>query len=337
MKRRFFCWTAILLCTALFGGCKSREIIPLEYTSTVVIDSELPDASLVWAGRFQTPTSGMGLFNLAESAFFGVVRSGEIAVHALIDQRELAPSYHTGSLWKLLGWKGEEYRARIGMYIDRSSYFCWEDAVLFHFYVEEDNQYEGKPVTYAGQQVLIEYRPDAKNVYFHALTQTEYRDDRPGTPYSLYQGRIGDKVYFRDGWYSLTEHRYTRYATEDDLPAFGGTPFSTVSLADAIKADPRLQEYVLDERLIWQVDSMARLGDRLYATAVIGDRYYESDPMGEFVSYAGTELWLFMADSASGEILYAEKLQLANYWQGSSALSFYRMSADGRLYDAFLP
>ena len=73
MKRIISLLVLCVMCLSALAGCREREIIPIEYNYEVLVDKERPDESLVWAGRFETPSNGIGLFPSSESRFFGIV------------------------------------------------------------------------------------------------------------------------------------------------------------------------------------------------------------------------------------------------------------------------
>ena len=175
MKRILSILIVLLLGISVFAGCSENEDIPLDYTSEVLIDKEHPDERLVWAGRIQTPTKGVSILESAspKSKIFGIVGQGSIEVIDWNDRDEYVKSYDTDDydLHKILKMSKEEQLKKFNhaIYEDRGQYEHWEDAVLFHLLVPDDNVYKEKPTEYAGKYLFIEYREKEDEVYIQTL------------------------------------------------------------------------------------------------------------------------------------------------------------------------
>ena len=59
MRKILLLLIVLFVCTLFFSACNPKEIVPFEYTSEILIDTEIPCASLVLAGRIGTPTIGL--------------------------------------------------------------------------------------------------------------------------------------------------------------------------------------------------------------------------------------------------------------------------------------
>ena len=343
MKRILSLLVLGMMFFSVLTGCSRREIIPIEYTSEVLVDKELPDESLVWAGKFETPSNGMGLFPSSESRFFGIVEGQSIRTIELSREKEYIQPYGltvaNGYIAKFLKTSRKELRKKFNKALYRETCSIWEDVTLFHFYVDEENTYEeGKSTEYAGKYVFIEYREESGDVYMQAFTPEQYNNaNRSHRIRSDYTGRIGDIYYLSSGYYDLSAHSYKCYESEADLPKYKmESGISYRELLDVLRQDEVLAEHLNDEYL-YNVDKYYILNDRIYAAFVTGaNEHYQED--GGYDKYEGSTLILVMLDAENYEVLYAEKYHSTNYYMGarSYTISMYQKGEDGFLYDPYI-
>ena len=339
MKRILSILIVPLLCISVFAGCSENEDIPLEYTSEVLINKECPDESLVWAGSIQTPTKGVSILESAfpKSKIWGVVGQGSIEVIDWSDRYEYVKSYDTDdyNLHKILKMSKEEQLKKFNhaIYKDRGQYEHWEDAVLFHFFVPEDNAYKEKPTEYAGKYLFIEYREKNDEAYIQALTKEEYEKTPNERIISNFKGRIGDIYYLTYGYYDLSQHKYKCYENETELPKYHED--TSVSIDDYEIYDLLRQNDILlphlPEQGVYKVENTYRVGDRIYVSIAENNRYGEDEP--DYKSW----LILLMLDANTYEVLYAEKYESTNYnLHGSTMLFMYQKGSDGFLYASYI-
>ena len=340
MKRTLSILIVLLLCLSAFVGCSENEDIPLEYTSEVLIDKERPDEHLVWAGRIQTPTKGVSILESAspKSKIFGIVGQGSIEVIDWNDRDEYVKSYDTDDydLHKILKMSKEELLKKFNhaIYKDRGQYEHWEDAVLFHLFIPEDNVYKEKPTEYAGKYLFIEYRKKDDEVYIQALTKEEYEKTPNERIISNFKGRIGDIYYLTYGYYDLLQHKYKCYDEEAELPKYhkddAALQINGYDLYDLLRENEILLPH-LPEQGVYNVENTCRVGDRIYISIAEDARYGEDDP--DYKSW----LMLLMIDADTYEVLYAEKYESTNYnLHGSSTLFMYQKGSDGFLYAPYI-
>ena len=226
MKRILLLLILTVMCLSVFIGCREREIIPIEYSYEVLVDKERPDESLAWAGRFETPSNGMGLFPSSESRFFGIVEGESLQTIELSREKEYIQPYGltvaNGYIASFMNISRKELRKKFNKALYRETCSIWEDVTLFHFYVDENNTYEeGKSTEYAGKYVFIEYRAGNGKVYMQVLTPEQYKNtNRSHSIISGYTGRIGNIYYLSRGYYDLSAHSYKCYESEADLPKY---------------------------------------------------------------------------------------------------------------------
>ena len=321
----------LLLLVCSFFGCRREETPQIVYGSRVLIELEPMSDRLVYAGEFQTPTSGVSILSSAfpEHQFFGTLSQSTITMHETYQADDVVAE--APALRRVLGYTEKEYRRQINVSESSMDIHVWEDAILYCVEVPEGLQYENETVAYAGKYLLAEYREKTDEAYLCALSPEERYGGRPDALTSAYHGRVDDRYYGTYGYYDLSTHEYRHYETADDLPPYQGSAYSSARDVGKIVSEDALLNKHLNG--VYSADSVYFLGDRIYATVVNGGRYHSegSEP------YEGTDLWVFMLDATSGEILYAECLHLENYWQGSTALRLYRKGEDGLLYDLSLP
>lgn len=337
MKKRILPLIALLLTLFLLPACSEKELIPMEYTSDILIGTEAPDSTLVWAGIFATPASTDGLLSFSESMVFGIVDNHSIQT---VSPREkgkylaYSETYANDHLATLLGIKRERLREKFNLAIPKENAQIWEDTELFHFHIPEDNVYEVKPTEYAGKYVFIRYDKKEDKVYTRLLTPEEYRGENDLRTDS--RGRVGDVCYFEYGYYDLESDTYRCYETAADLPPVPiESNLADKELLEHLKQNEILAPHLTDD-FLYYADRSYRLGNHLYAVLVSGDRHYDT-PSDGYASYAGSELLLVMLDADSHEVLYAERFHSRNYYMGHTLSSFetclYRKGSDGLLYD----
>lgn len=338
MKRFIGLVLALLLGLSVFSGCKKKDI-PFEYTREILIDKELPDKSLVWAGLFETPVRGVAMFESPDDAFFGIVNCEGIRditeVFTYDDGVYIVKTASFDDVCKVLEISIEELCEKFNKVQNAHLPSIWEDVVLYHFAVPEDNTFEGKTTEFAGKYVFIEYREKEEEVYIQALSSEEYNGVNDSVSIkSSKEGRIGDRYYLSKGYYDLTKHKYKLYTNENELPAYNGFRFSHLENSDGklfeiLKADGRLKEELAENATICGISYM---NNRIYIQIIGGDGYYHLEN-GERI-YEGSERISVMLDADTYEILYAEKFHSTSY-NLAIGISFYYMSDDGILYDPY--
>ena len=337
MKRIIFLFAMVAICLSVFVGCKGKENIPFEYTREILIDKELPDKSLVWAGVFETPIEGVGMFESPDDTFFGIVNHEGIRdikeVFSYEDGAYIIKTASFDDVCKVLGISIEELCKKFYHVRNAHLAFIWEDVVLYHFEVSENNSFEGKPTEFAGKYVFIEYREKTEEVYIQTLSPEEYNGNTDASSItSSRKVRIGDRYYLSKGYYDFTDHIYKLYSDESELPknnGFGFSDFESGNLFEILKADTRLWEEIAEDASICGIDY---INNRIYTQIVSGNAYYESEN-GELI-YNGSERISVMLDAETHEILYAEKFYSPNYNIGIG-LKLYYMSDDGILYEPY--
>lgn len=331
-----------LICLPIFSGCSEREVIPIEYTSEILVKKELPEDELVWAGRFVTPLSGVGLLPYSESDFLGIV--GQHTIKTVPTWKEekkyfkLAYPYANDYIADLTRIKREKLREKFNLVIRRENAYIWEDVSFFHFYVPEDDVYEERSTEYAGKYVFIEYSEKEETVYTSLLIPEEY--SKNGIQ-SDYVGRIGNIVYFESGFYDLVTHKYVCYESEAELPPYKFESSKRhKEIRDILRQNEILAE-LLNSDGVYSADRYYLMNDRIYAAFVIGESYHY-EPDGGYEEYEGSDLLLVMLDADTYELLYAEKFHSKNYYMGnpsagpSGIINMYRMGTDGLLYDLYI-
>ena len=337
MKRLVSMILLASLCLLSFLGCNKKEDIPLEYTRELLIDKELPDKSIVWAGVFETPIEGVAMFESPKDSFFGIVNCEGIRditeVFTYDDGVYIVKTASFDDVCKVLGISIEQLCQKFYHVRNAHLAFIWEDVVLYHFEVSENNSFEGKPTEFAGKYVFIEYREKEEKVYIQTLSPEEYNGNSNSSSItSSRKVRIGDRYYLSKGYYDFTDHIYKLYSDESELPennGFGFSDFESGDLFEILKADTRLREEIGENASICGIDY---INNRIYTQIVSGNPYYESEN-GELI-YNGSERISVMLDSETHEILYAEKFYSQNYNIGIG-LKLYYMSDEGILYDPY--
>lgn len=331
MKKTISATLLVLLFLCPLFGCGREETPPIVYDSRVLINSEPMSDRLVYAGEFQTPTSGASILSSAfpEHRFFGTLSQSTITMHETYQTDDVVAE--APALRRALGLSEEEYRKQINVSENAMTVYVWEDAVLYCVAVSEEARYENEPVTYAEKHLFVEYREKTEESYLCVLSPEELYGGKTDALTSAYHGRVDDRYYDTYGYYDFSAHEYRHYETAADLPPYQGSAYSSARDVGKIVSEDALLNKHLNG--VYSADSVYFLGDRIYATVVNGGRYHSegSEP------YEGTDLWTFMIDAADGEILYAECVHLENYWQGTTAMRLYRKGKNGLLYDLSLP
>ena len=334
MKRLLTICLLVVLILLAFSGCEEREVIAFEYTSEILIEKECPSEDIVWAGRFETPRKSGGILTYSDSRFFGIVDDQQIEVIKLSQEKNYFKPFANNvnaNLSKLLGISREKLRAKFDVAVDEINIQRFEDVMLIHFFVPEDDVYNDKPTEYAGQYVFIEYRNKEKTSQIVAVAPNEYADvNNPHRLRTACEGRIGNVYYLCDGYYDLSTHTYKRYENESELPKYEMRHFmSNKEILEIARQDKVLSGYLNDDN-IYYAERYYRFNDRIYAAFVTGDNWYDE--------YNGSELLLVMLDADSNEVLYAEKYHSSNYYMGAATyvIAMYRRGSDGCLYDPFI-
>ncbi len=335
MKKIISVFLLMTLCLPVFSGCRApeKQDIPFEYSYKILVDKELPDQSLVWVGRIQTPTRGVSILEFPEDYFSGIVNSDGIhdfeTYHGGVYYKETS----LNDVCKALKISRKDLSKKFNTEIKSEDILNWEDVILYHFYVPEGNQSDGEPTEFAGKYVFIEYRGQ-EEAYIQALPAEEYNDAYdPFSVYSSVRGRIGNRYYLSNGYYDLTEHKYKLYENKSEIPPYNGHKrlLSGIELLEILKSDEALKEEIT-ERMYVQSD-VHIMKDRIYMTIGRDERYYDGEDDDR--TYAGSVLLTVMLDADTYEILYAAKYHSTNYNIGR-IFGFYRMNKEGMLCDPYV-
>lgn len=323
----------------LFSNKQPKEVIPLEYSSTILIQEELPDESFVLAGILETPDRNTVAPILpAESSLFSMVTSGCITTVPKAERGTYLKEYTKEDLQRILGWSEEAFDELDIVDLDSDDYTVWDDVVLFHFpYSLLGYGYDAEKPKYLNKYFYIEYYPETGEVYFHAV-----EDRVSGAPRTAYRGRIGDRCYFDLGYYDFTLHEHKYYATDAELPVYHNAEFDFYGevmdqVEEAVNTDERLQGFLPDGYGLSTIVGYFPVGDRIYMLFRHGETYYSHASDGEQLPYEGSELWYVIADADTFEILYVEIFYLDNYTLNIGDLGLYCLQADGTLVAAKLP
>ena len=316
-------------------GCNSlkKQDITFDYTYEILIDKELPDQSLVWAGKIEMPTRGVSIIELPEDEFNGIVFNDGIYDFKSYSGGVDCKEYSLNDVCKALNISKKELSKKFNMAIKAQDVCVWEDIVLYHFYVPEENQLDGNKVEFASKYVFIEYR-GKEEAYMQAISAEEYHDaQNPFSIHSSNQGRIGDKFYLSNGYYDLAEHKYKLYENESDIPQYNGHKIllSNTQSLEVLKADAVLKEEIDESMYI--LSDIHIIKDRKYLIVGRDARYYNVVDNGR--TYEGSELFVIMLDADTDEILYVAKYHSTNYNIGTN-LGFYRINSEGMLCVPYL-
>ena len=333
--KKYFVVILILLCIYSLVGCSSskKQDIPFEYTYEILVDKELPNQSLVWAGKIEMPTRGVSIIEFPEDEFDGIVTNDGIYDFKNYSGGVDWKKYSLNDVCNALNISKKELSKKFNMAIKAQDVCVWEDIVLYHFYVPEENQLDGNKVEFAGKFVFIEYR-GKEEAYIQAISAEEYHDAK--TPFSIhssFDGRIENKFYLSNGYYDLIEHKYKLYENESDIPQYNGHKIllSNPQSLEVLKADAVLKEEIDDSMYI--LSDVHIIKDRKYLIVGRDARYY--GVVDNERIYEGSELFVIMLDADTDEILYVAKYHSTNYNIGTN-LGFYRINSEGMLCDPYL-
>lgn len=334
MKKYFVVILTLLFMFSLVG-CNSskKQDVPFEYTYEILVDKELPNQSLVWAGKIAMPTRGASIFEFPEDYFNGIVTYNGIHDLKNYSGGVVFKEYSLNDVCKALNLSKKDLSKKFNMAIQSQDVSVWEDAVLYHFYVPEDNQLDGETTEFAGNFVFIEYR-GKKEAYIQAISAEEYHDSQnPFSIHSSNRGRIGNKFYLSNGYYDLAEHKYKRYENESEMPQYNGYKIllSDLKSLEVLKTDAALKEEFAEN--VYILSDVHIVKDRKYLIVGKEARYY--DGINEEHTYEGSELFVIMLDTDTYEILYVAKYHSSNYNIGTN-LGFYRLNNEGILCEPYL-
>lgn len=335
MKKLVLLFLTIIICLHVFSGCKVSEKadIPFEYTCEVLIDKELPDQSFVWAGKIQTPTRGVSMIEFPEDYFNGIVTTNGIQDFVNHSGGVDYKDYSLDNVCKALKISKKDLSKKFNMAINPQDIWIWEDVILCHFYVPEENQLDGKSVEFAGKFVFIEYC-GTDEAYIQAVSSEEYTDAHdPFKIHSVDSGRIGNRFYLSNGYYDLIEHKYQLYENESDIPPYSGHKRllrSSLSL-ELLKENAVLKEEITESMYI--LSDIHIIKDRIYLIVGRNERYYDGG--GDENVYGGSVLLTIMLDADTYEILYVAKYHSSNYNIGTK-FGFYQINEEGILCDPYV-
>ena len=333
--KKYFVVILILLCIYSLVGCSSskKQDIPFEYTYEILVDKELPNQSLVWAGKIEMPTRGVSIIEFPEDEFDGIVTNDGIYDFKSYSGGVDCKKYSLNDVCNALNISKKELSKKFNMAIKAQDVCVWEDIVLYHFYVPEENQLDGNKVEFAGKFVFIEYR-GKEEAYIQAISAEEYHDaQNPFSIHSSFDGRIENKFYLSNGYYDLIEHKYKLYKSESDIPQYNGhkTLLKDQHALEILRANEILKEEITENMYI--LSDVHIIKDRKYLIVGSDERYYGSVDNERI--YEGSELFVIMLDADTDEILYVAKYHSTNYNIGTN-LGFYRINSEGMLCDPYL-
>ena len=338
MKKSISIFVLMFLCMSIFAGCSLEpgQDVKIQYTSEILINKEIPDSALVWAGVFQTPEKGDGLITSHDCDIFGVIEGQTVHIDDTANRENYYKYFAPVNSMNLLNayvaqWLNiDSTLEKFSFTLERDKGYLWEDTALIHFYVPANDEYEGKPTEFAGKYIFIERKASEDKTYLLTLEDDEYHNYDQHTSYkSAYVGRIGDKFYVESGWYDLSTHTYQSYKSQDQLPKQKVEQgFSNWDLLKALKKDAAIAKYLMQKD--YYADSYCVLGDRTYAAFVIGHEHESS--------YEGSELLLVMLDTDTNEVLYVQRFRSKNYYWGTNGciITMYRKGSDGLLYEPYI-
>lgn len=333
--KKYFVVILTLLCIFSLIGCNNskKQNVPFEYTYEILVDKELPNQSLVWAGNIKTPTRGGSIIESPEDEFNGIVTNDGIYDFKSYSGGVDCKEYSLNDVCKALNISKKELSKKFNMAVQSQDVSVWEDVILYHFYVPEEDQLDGEKTEFAGKFVFIEYR-EKNEAYMQAISAEEYHDaQNPFSIHSSNQGRIGDKFYLSNGYYDLAEHKYKLYENESDIPQYNGHKIllSDLQSLEVLKADSALKEE-FDENM-YILSDVHIIKDRKYLVVGRDARYY--NVVDNECTYEGSVLFVIMLDADTDEILYVAKYHSTNYNIGTN-LGFYRINSEGMLCDTYL-
>lgn len=312
----------------------SNEFITVEYDTEILIDKEKPDDSYVWAGIIQTPKTGEYFIEFSDSSIFGILGQSKIKPFSTKEKKKYIKSYDSEKtqIKKILNMSEEETRSKFNkaIYKDHGDYIVWEDAVLFNFYVSEDNNHNGKPTEYAGKYVFIEYHKNSKDVYIQAISKEEYGENTAIFT-SKFVGRVDNKYYMEYGYYDLEQHKYVIYNDPSYMCQLNKSQLMEDNKFDFLKL--LKQHHDLSPHLTADsvaIDRVYLIDDRIYLGIYYAYKDGKNDPMyHSWFTYV-------MLDANTYEVLYAEKYYSTNYSLNGYELDLYHVGEDGMLYEPYI-
>ena len=255
---------------------------------------------------------------------------------------EEAPS--SSELAALLGISRDDYGRTYGVTAPTAS--VYGDRILYFLSVPHDATYEGAPVAHAGQNVIVEVH-GASSVTVTVWNELELRDALGNTVDCPYVGRYGDRYHLGcGGYYDLTLHRVFPYESEKEFPPVtfceSTAPFAKGGFALFEK------DHALKTLLSLNADTAAHfsglltkendgvdfvrynvVGNRLHLLFGAFDEDYTLTENGE-TRFDGGYFYRVIADTATGELVYVERITLKNYYCDVYTVSLYALDGKGR-------
>ena len=308
--KKFLCLilsVACLLMTATLFSCggypKPASIV---YTTEILINQEPFPTNLVWYSTLEGPADGGAVIPVSPYHTKAIVGAEGISEAPKMPKEK--------TLQELLGLTKEAYAKDFGK-MDQQKYLRYADTELMIFCVAGDAVYNGQPVTHAGKRMIAERCGDA--VYLTDITEILLSS---GELWTSYEGRIGSKYYFDDGYYDLNTHEAKPFAEENDLPPQKHEAFieyNYFALDRFFRDHETAGTYLQD----MSCQGACQVGNRLYVVMATGNRYHDGrDEEGKYI-YEGEDICLVTVDTETDRVLYLQKYHLNDYW-GQSYILF---------------
>lgn len=343
--------TVIIALSLSACSTKSNDDPDIIYTSEILIDKEMPDESLVWEVYLEAPTPGRFILEISQYSTYahisptGISPTTERSGKYMINKKSPSSSsffdfgenngdiFYRGStpkhVLKLLGMTEEEFATSINKYFDIDSFCYYDDLAFGHLIISDDLKiYQSEElVKYAGKNLYIEY--DYNTTYITAISE----EDMLGAyTSSFYNGRIGDKYYFKYGYYSFTEHNFFPYLNADELPpVYRGIKVLEIDeVRPLLLADENVNGFISENCYL---RAMERVENKYHVLLGEGNRYYGSS----IEDFKGDSLLYAIIDIETHEVVYLQKIFLENYWGSYTKFALYSIGDDGIPYDVMLP
>lgn len=325
MKRSICFILSLFLFSVLLQSCSDfafdiPEVPKPEYNAEILYCKESPDERFVWRLELALPVVGASVL----SAPLAPKETYHYAFGSLNLDKLDGDNYKTvqRDVSTYFGWDRKLYSQMLGTQSYKELHY--DDVSLLFFDLTD---IRGKE--YSGSYVIAEISENGN--YLFPWTQQSLQQ-LPGDLYSQYEGRIGDKYYMNDGYYSITDHTLYEYTAEDFIPESGSGVIA--SFRDYTSVHDKLYELILADsdtaELFKETDpvltcmSRQMVGNRLYAALSIGNPYTNVEG-----GYDGDVILLTVFDRLTDDVLYIEKIEISNL---ASSNAWMLVSPDGKSY-----
>lgn len=337
----------LMLSLSLLAACggDDRPTPAPEITREVLRKVESPDASLAYFMELRLPYEDASRGGFPGTPYTNGIDAllTDSALRETDEAPEKAPT--VTELAERIGISRDEFCRAYG--VTSPTVKVYGDVILYFLSVPEDAVYEGSPVAYAGRNVIVE-DAGAIGTTVTVWSELELRDELGNFLSCPYVGRYGDRYHLGcGGYYDLTLHRVFPYESEKEFPPvtfcaetdpFRKGGFALFERNDALKAllrkDPDVAALFRELYPTWDnaaVDFIRydTVGDRLHLIFGAFDEDYTVAENGEPL-FDGGYFYRTVADTATAELLYVEKITLKNYYCDVYTVSLYALDAKGR-------